>query len=257
MDESFKRGLSTLEFRRISLSNCRMRRRAQARRIQLLFFVLVLSVIFPISSQASEEYIDTKMGSYIYIEGCIPFKAQSPIYLVSYTTKKQLMKITFNKSTFTGITQPWYCSGDWNIYKKWKVSIKGTHELAVYIPNLKSYYKISPFGIRSSVTTKSPDEILLDKAAADFFVPGTSLVTLQQVWGIRLNNDSGPKTLRLVTDEIYQYLCRSVGSKVTENELEISFQPGNSMNSFFSRLIDNTAVYQVVKNRLIYNSRQS
>lgn len=234
-----------------------MPRNAQARRIQIAIFILVSSVIFPSSSQATGEYVDTNIGSILYIDGCIPFKAQSPIYLVSYTTKKQLMKITFNKSTLTGITQPWYCSGDWNINKKWKVSIKGTHELAVYVPNLKSYYKIFPFGIRSGVITKSPDEIVLDKPAADFFLPGTSLVTLQQVWGISLNNDSGPKSLRLVTDEIYQYLCRSVGSKVTESDLEISFQPGNSMNSFFSRLIDNTAVYQVVKNRLIYNSKQS
>lgn len=233
-----------------------MPRSTQARSVQIVVFILVLSVIFPSSSQATGEYRDTNVGSDIYIEGCIPFKAQSPIYLVSYTTKKQLMKITFNKSTFTGITQPWYCKGDWNIYKKWKVSIKGTHELAVYIPNLKKYYEISPFGIRSGVTTKIPDEIVLDKPAADFFLPGTSLATLQQVWGISLNNDSGPKSLRLVTDEIYQYLCRSVGGKVTENDLNISFQPGNSMNSFFSRLIDNTAVYQVVKNRLIYNSRQ-
>ena len=36
------------------------------------------------------------------------------------------MKISFNKSTLTGISKPSYCQGDWNIYKKWKVSIKGT-----------------------------------------------------------------------------------------------------------------------------------
>ena len=229
---------------------------SQARFIHFAICALVFSVVFPSTSQASGEYVDTKVGSTIFIEGCIPFKAQSPIYLVSYTTKKQLMKISFNKSTFTGISKPWYCRGDWNIYQKWKVSIKGTHELAVYIPNLKKYYEISPFGIRSGVTTKSPDEIVLDKPAANYFVPGTSLVTLQQVWGISLNNDSGPKSLRLVTDEIYQYLCRSIGDKVTEDDLGISFQPGNSMYSFFSRLIDNASVYEVIKNRLIYNARQ-
>ena len=217
---------------------------------------LPLTIFFPNSSQASDDYVDTKVGSTIYIEGCIPFKAQSPIYLVSYTTKKQLMKISFNKSTLTGISKPSYCQGDWNIYKKWKVSIKGTHELAVYIPNLKKYYEISPFGVRSSLTTKSPEEIILDKPAADFFNSGTALVTLQQVWGIRLNDDSGPKSLRLVTDEIYKYLCRSVGGKVSQSDLEISFQPGNSMNSFFSRLIFDAAVYQVVKNRLIFNANQ-
>lgn len=233
-----------------------MLKSVQVRCIHLATCILFLSVIFPSSSQASGEYVNTKVGATIFIEGCIPFKSQSPIYLVSYTTKKQLMKISFNKSTLTGISQPSYCQGDWNIYKKWKVSIKGTHELAIYVPNLKKYYEISPFGIRSGLTTKSPEEIVLDKPAADFFVPGTSLVTLQQVWGISLNNDSGPKSLRLVTDEMYRYLCRSIGDKVSQNDLEISFQPGNSMNSFFSRLIDNTAVYQVVKNRLIFNANQ-
>jgi hypothetical protein len=233
-----------------------MAKRSQSFFIHFANCIFVLSVIFPSSSQASDEYVNTKVGSTIYIEGCIPFNAQSPIYLVSYTTKKQLMKISFNKSTLTGISQPSYCRGDWNIYKKWKVSIKGTHELAVYIPNLKKYYEISPFGIRSGLITKSPEEIVLDKPAADFFVPGTALVTLQQVWGIRLNNDNGPKSLRLVTDEMYKYLCRSIGDKVSQSDLEISFQPGNSMNSFFSRLILNTEVYQVVKNRLIYNANQ-
>jgi hypothetical protein len=221
-----------------------------------LVITVAMSALLSLPSNASEEYTDTKVGEFIYIEGCIPFKAKSPVYLVSYTTKKQLLKITFDTRTLKGVSRPGYCNGDWNIYRKWKVSIKGTHELAIYVPNLKKYYEISPSGINSSATSKNPDDVVLDKPAANFFVPGTALVTLQQVWGISLNDANGPKNLRNVTDEIYLYLCRSVGRKVSQTDLEISFQPGNSMYSFFTRLIDNVAVYQVVKNRLIFNANQ-
>jgi hypothetical protein len=100
----------------------------------------------------------------------------------------------------------------------------------------------------------NPQDAILNQPAANFFLPGNALVTLQQVWGVKINSASGPKTFRQVADEIYLYLCRSVGRKVTQSDLEIGFQYGNSMQSFFSRLIDNVWAYQAMKDRLIYNS---
>ena len=100
----------------------------------------------------------------------------------------------------------------------------------------------------------NPQDVILNQPAANFFLPGSALVTLQQVWGVKINSASGPKTFRDVADEIYLYLCRSVGGKVTQSDLEIGFQYGNSMQSFFSRLIDNVWAYQAMKDRLIYNS---
>lgn len=106
----------------------------------------------------------------------------------------------------------------------------------------------------SSEDTTESENSILDQPAANFFITGTSLATLQQVWGININGSSGPKTLGQVADEIYVYLCRSVGRNVTASELEIGFQTGNSMQSFFSRLIDNVWAYQAMKDRLIYNA---
>ena len=100
----------------------------------------------------------------------------------------------------------------------------------------------------------NPQDVILNQPAANFFLPGSALVTLQQVWGVKINSASGPKTFRAVADEIYLYLCRSVGGKVTQSDLEIGFQYGNSMQSFFSRLIDNVWAYQAMKDRLIYNA---
>jgi hypothetical protein len=107
--------------------------------------------------------------------------------------------------------------------------------------------------INVKAKTNSQD-VILNQPAANFFLPGSALVTLQQVWGVKINSTSGPKTFRAVADEIYLYLCRSVGGKVTQSDLEIGFQYGNSMQSFFSRLIDNVWAYQAMKDRLIYNS---
>jgi hypothetical protein len=46
----------------------------------------------------------------------------------------------------------------------------------------------------------------------------------------------------------------AVSGKLTQSDLEIGFQYGNSMQSFFSKLIDNVWAYQAVKDKLISNS---
>lgn len=96
---------------------------------------------------------------------------------------------------------------------------------------------------------------VLDEDAAEHFVTGNALSTLNQIWGISLNGSSGAKTLRQVTDEIYLYLNRSLGRRSTEQDITVGFQPGNSMYSFFTRLVYDQEAYDAIKQRLIYNSR--
>ena len=146
------------------------------------------------------------------------------------------------------------------VYDETSDQILGNIELTID-GNTTIYLNGSVSNETNEDTSPSPSEditadenSILDQPAANFFITGTSLATLQQVWGIKINGSSGPKTLGQVADEIYFYLGRSVGRKVTASELEIGFQTGNSMQSFFSRLIDNVWAYQAMKDRLIYNA---
>ena len=70
-----------------------------------------------------------------------------------------------------------------------------------------------------------------------------------------MNGSNGPKTLREVTDEIYLYLGRSLGRDANEQDITIGFQPGNSMYTFFNRLVIDRDAYNAIKERLIYNAR--
>jgi hypothetical protein len=95
---------------------------------------------------------------------------------------------------------------------------------------------------------------ILDEPAADHFVTGSALVTLTQVWRISLNGPNGPKSLREVTDEIYEYLASALGRYPNEQDITVGFQPGNSMHSIFTRLVYDQEAYDAIKQRLIYNA---
>jgi hypothetical protein len=222
------------------------------------------SLIF--SSPVRAEYVPlyTSIGKVITVSACLPKNAKSPVYLQSVYGGKitNLAKITFSKLKLDkscATEAPSF--GNYRLTHKWKVNVSGEHFLEFYIPSLKESFSGNPDGIiskkiKTAAPTTNPQGVILDQPAANFFIPGSALVTLQQVWGINVNSASGPKTFRQVADEIYLYLCRSVGGKVTQSDLEISFQYGNSMQSFFSRLIDNVWAYQAMKDRLIFNSNQ-
>lgn len=96
---------------------------------------------------------------------------------------------------------------------------------------------------------------IMDQPAADFFNSGSALVTLNQVWRISLNGTNGPKSLGEVTDEIYLYLGRALGRRANEQDITVGFQPGNSMFTFFNRLVNDRDAYESIKERLIYNAR--
>ena len=112
------------------------------------------------------------------------------------------------------------------------------------VPKFNSYLK--------TYLENSMGSSVLDEPAANLFVTGSALVTLTQVWRISLNGTNGPKTLREVTDDIYNYLTRAIGSYPTEQDIVIGFQPGNSMHSLFSRLVYDQEVYDAIIDRLIY-----
>jgi hypothetical protein len=238
--------------------------RAKSFFVGTLLLSLISSLIF--SSPARAEYVpkNTSIGKVITVGACLPKNAKSPIYLTNGigANVTKLAKITFSQLKLDKTCS--YLAPSWGNYKltyKWKVNVSGEHSLYFYVPNLKEEFTGWPDGIVSkkiatSTPTANPQDVILNQPAANFFIPGTALVTLQQVWGVNINSASGPKTLGQVADEIYLYLCRTVGGKVTQSDLEIGFQYGNSMQSFFSRLIDNVWAYQAMKDRLIFNSNQ-
>lgn len=117
------------------------------------------------------------------------------------------------------------------------------------VPTFNGYLDLY---IQNSATTS-----ILDEAAADHFVTGSALVTLTQVWRISLNENTGPKSLRKVADEIYDYLTRALGRYPTEQDITVGFQPGNSMHSIFSRLVYDQRTFEAIKQRLIFDAHNS
>jgi len=100
-------------------------------------------------------------------------------------------------------------------------------------------------------------EPYLNEPASQHFTPGEALITLQQVWGIEIFGADGPGTVREVSDDIYQYLCNATEACPSQSELDVSFQPGNSLQSFFSRLTNNTFIYDAIRFQLTENAKRN
>jgi ribosomal protein L37E len=91
----------------------------------------------------------------------------------------------------------------------------------------------------------------LNRPAVDYIITGEASQTLQQVWGVDLNTSTGPVTLQDMADQAFAYTSRSVGGGLTKSEVEIAFQPGNSMHSFFNRLLNSQDAIDAVRKRWI------
>ena len=91
---------------------------------------------------------------------------------------------------------------------------------------------------------------VLDRPAAQNFNTGEALITLIQIYGIQLSDDNGPRTLREVTDDYFDYLTQVAPRTVTKESLDITFQPGGALYSYFSRLLNNTEAFDAVYARL-------
>jgi hypothetical protein len=87
----------------------------------------------------------------------------------------------------------------------------------------------------------------LSQPAANYIMPGDAAITLQQVWGVELNGSGGPVTLRDMADQAFDYNSYVVGGGITKSDVEIAFQPGNSMYSFFNRLLNSQQAIDAVK----------
>ena len=242
----------------------------------ILFFCLMSSLV--LAAPARAEYVPqyTTIGKTITVGVCLPSSVKSPIYLQTYydsfSNRQTVAKISFTKlakhsdcdfysgiPAFAGSKMKDVGPRQYRLTYKWKVPFTGESLLNFYSPNMNLSFDGWPDGVISKKASSPkpavrPQDSILNQPAADYFIPGSALVTLQQVWGVRLNGASGPKTFGQVADEIYIYLSRSVGGNLSANDLEISFQFGNSMQVFFSRLIDNVWAYQAMKDRLIFNA---
>ena len=111
---------------------------------------------------------------------------------------------------------------------------------------------------KSTVKEKSPKtkEVkpkvisILDRPAAQNFNTGEALITLTQIYGIQLSDDNGPRTLREVTDDYFDYLTLVATKTITKESIDITFQPGGALYSYFSRLLNNTEAFDAVYTRL-------
>ena len=91
----------------------------------------------------------------------------------------------------------------------------------------------------------------MSQSASSQFTTGEALITLTQVWDIPLSDSNGPRTLEEVTKDIYSYLSQSVGGPLSKQDIEIAFEPGNTLDSFFSRLTIDDGVKSSIKSKLL------
>lgn len=96
---------------------------------------------------------------------------------------------------------------------------------------------------------------IFDKPAQSYMIPSGINGTIA-IWGISLDNENGPRTLGEVSDDILNYLKASAdrsGGPVTKDDLLISLQPGNSLNSVVNRLFISADVIDAVTKRWMSN----
>lgn len=262
-------------------------------KVGLLILAMAISTLSAVPAHA--EYVPqyTSQGKIVTVGVCLPKTAKSPIYLQtwfdSYDEMKTIATINFSKWVKHDDCEFWsgmpgnrgknQVDAGPRLYRvtyKLKVPFSGEKLLSFYSPNLDLRFDGWPDGIiakkiaspKVTVTkspaenqplTKATAEIVLSKTyalpAANYFVTGSGLITLQQVWGVQINGTNGPKSIYQVSKEIYVYLNRQVGGNLTENDLLISFQPGNSMYSFFSRLVNSNESFQLMKDLLVAQVR--
>jgi hypothetical protein len=96
----------------------------------------------------------------------------------------------------------------------------------------------------------SAKDSLFDQPAQRYLL-ASGINSLLAVWGIPLNDGNGPRTLGEVSDDILEYLVANASGSgdLTQEDLLLSLQPGNSVNSMIYRLFDNQEVIDAVVQR--------
>ena len=108
----------------------------------------------------------------------------------------------------------------------------------------------------SSCSASSFDNSILNEPAAKYFRPGEAQLTVTQLWGIPLSDASGPRSLKEVTEEIFYYLEKaSGGAPITVGDIETGFLPGNTLNSIFSRLVNDQRAFDAIYSYMLSLAR--
>ncbi len=96
----------------------------------------------------------------------------------------------------------------------------------------------------------SAKKSLFDQPAQEYLL-ASGINTLLAVWGIPVNDSNGPRTLGEVSDDILEYLNANASGAgdITQEDLLIALQPGNSVNSMIYRLFDDQEVIDAVVQR--------
>jgi len=97
---------------------------------------------------------------------------------------------------------------------------------------------------------------ILNQPASNYVQTGEALLTIENVWGISLSNQSGEITLGELTDQMFNYLQNSTGGgAITKDQMSIALEPGNSVHSILHRLFVDPAAISAVQNRLLADSQ--
>jgi hypothetical protein len=103
-------------------------------------------------------------------------------------------------------------------------------------------------------TTSEPEaassDSIFDQPAQSYML-ASGINSLLAVWGIPLDDENGPRTLGDVSDDILYYLNANAGGSgdITQDDLLLSLQPGNSLNSMVYRLFVSEEVISAVVDR--------
>jgi len=101
-----------------------------------------------------------------------------------------------------------------------------------------------------SDTQESSGNSIFEQPAQSYLL-ASGINSLLAVWGIPLSDQSGPRSLGDVSDDILIYLnSNAAGSgDITKNDLLTSLQPGNALNSIVYQLFTSQEVIDAVVDR--------
>lgn len=117
-------------------------------------------------------------------------------------------------------------------------------------------YSISNSNITTDSGNYQETYSIYAEPAANFFQTGEAYWALVQTWGVALSDGNGPRSLGQVADDAYYYAVahRNSTAAFTPNDVALTFLPGNSMHSFFSRLCATTECFEAIRERWVSNA---
>ena len=121
-------------------------------------FTILLTAVTSSSANASAGWYPTYKGDLIVTEFCIPASSHSPVFLQTMGEDSAWRTVAVIK--FKKLRNDSYCrngakygfspTGHYHLKYKWKVNIRGSWGMQLYIPNLKSTVYGWPDGIEAN-----------------------------------------------------------------------------------------------------------